>query len=134
MELQWLFLIIPAAYIVISVFFLCFPNILHKRHQYSYSLYNQLLDSKSLICIAHRGGAFEGPQNTVELFKKNEHVCHKFELDVCITKDKKMVVNHDVSLKRTCGVDKDITELNYDELPRLLEEYEPYGRKQFMKT
>ena len=40
-----------------------------------------------------------------------------------------MVINHDVSLKRACGVDKDITELNYDELPRLLEEYEPYGRK-----
>ncbi len=45
-----------------------------------------------------------------------------------------MVINHDVSLKRTCGVDKDITEVNFDQLPRLLEEYEPYGRKQFMKT
>jgi glycerophosphoryl diester phosphodiesterase len=35
-----------------------------------------------------------------------------FELDICVTKDGKLVVHHDTNLKRTCGVDKHITELN----------------------
>jgi glycerophosphoryl diester phosphodiesterase len=39
-------------------------------------------------------------------------------MDVCETKDKILVVHHDKSLLRTCGVDKNIEDLNYDELPK----------------
>jgi glycerophosphoryl diester phosphodiesterase len=35
------------------------------------------------------------------------------EMDVGFSKDKQLVVHHDVSLKRTCGIDKTIDEFNY---------------------
>lgn len=39
------------------------------------------------------------------------------ELDVHLTKDKKVVISHDHNLKRTTGVDVMIGDLNFDELP-----------------
>ena len=39
------------------------------------------------------------------------------EMDVWMTKDKKVVVVHDPNLKRICGVDKTVNDFNYDELP-----------------
>jgi glycerophosphoryl diester phosphodiesterase len=36
-----------------------------------------------------------------------------FELDVCFTKDKQLVVNHDSNLLRTTGKNVDISELNF---------------------
>lgn len=32
-----------------------------------------------------------------------------FELDVCLTKDKKLVVHHDSTLSRTCGINREIS-------------------------
>jgi glycerophosphoryl diester phosphodiesterase len=43
-------------------------------------------------------------------------------MDVCETKDKVLVVHHDRRLKRTCGIDEDIGEFRYEELPNLLSE------------
>lgn len=106
MDLAWLALIIPGSYILLSIFFLCFPNILHKKYRYKYPPFNDLVDTDSAFCIGHRGGAWEGPENTMELFMKNNEKVHMFELDVCLTKDKKLVVHHDSSLSRTCGVSK----------------------------
>lgn len=58
MDLEWLWLIIPASYILISLFFLCFPNILHKRKIYKYEPFNRLVESDELFCIGHRGGGW----------------------------------------------------------------------------
>jgi glycerophosphoryl diester phosphodiesterase len=44
------------------------------------------------------------------------------EMDICETKDGVLVVHHDKSLKRTCGVDKEITELDFKELPKIQKE------------
>jgi len=41
------------------------------------------------------------------------------ELDVHLTKDGKVVVNHDCSLLRTTGLDLRVNEVNYNELPLL---------------
>ena len=68
MELAWLGFIIPISYVLISVFFLCFPNILHSKKRYQYRPFNDLLNSNQLFCIGHRGGGWEGPENTIELF------------------------------------------------------------------
>lgn len=57
-----------------------------------------------------------------------------FELDICVTKDGKLVVHHDTNLKRTCGVDKLINELNSDELPTMADEYESFGGGGVIKT
>ncbi len=43
MELEWLALIIPAGYYLISTIFLLFPNILHKRMKYNYEPFNNLV-------------------------------------------------------------------------------------------
>lgn len=40
-------------------------------------------------------------------------------MDVCETADHVLVVHHDSSLMRTCGVDKEIGELRYGDLPRI---------------
>ncbi len=58
MELEWLALIIPAGYYLISTIFLLFPNILHKRMKYSYEPFNNLVESNKVFCIGHRGGAW----------------------------------------------------------------------------
>ena len=41
------------------------------------------------------------------------------ELDVHLSKDGKVVVNHDYSLLRTTGLDLRVSEVNYNELPLL---------------
>ncbi len=42
-DLEWLGLIIPLGYFVISTFFLIFPNIIHKRMKYAYEPFNSLI-------------------------------------------------------------------------------------------
>jgi len=71
--------------------------------------------------IAHRGcGDGTAPENTVEAF---EHALDcgidMIELDVWLTKDSQVVVFHDHSLRRMCGVDGDVMSTRYDELPRV---------------
>lgn len=44
------------------------------------------------------------------------------ELDVHLTKDEMVVVSHDQNLMRGAGVDKNISDLNYNELPLLREQ------------
>jgi glycerophosphoryl diester phosphodiesterase len=41
-------------------------------------------------------------------------------MDVCFTKDKKLVVHHDSNLARTCGVADHIESLEYEKLPNFL--------------
>ena len=43
------------------------------------------------------------------------------ELDVRITKDKKVVIFHDQDLKRMANVDHKVVDIEYDRLPQLLE-------------
>ena len=43
-------------------------------------------------------------------------------MDVCETKDHVLVVHHDQSLKRTCGVDKHVRDYDYKDLPRFKDE------------
>lgn len=78
MDLEWLGLIIPVSYYLISTIFLCFPNILHTKHRYKYEPFNNLIESNSMYCIGHRGGGWEGPENTIELFKQNYNRLHMF--------------------------------------------------------
>ena len=43
-------------------------------------------------------------------------------MDICETKDGVLVVHHDPSLKRTCGIDKKISEYNFADLPSFQDE------------
>lgn len=75
---------------------------------------------------AHRGlhgrvGDYEdaAPENTLKAFKRAVEMNFGIELDVRLTKDEKMVVFHDDTLKRAAGIDKKIGELTYAELSEI---------------
>ncbi|XP_038059467.1 lysophospholipase D GDPD1-like isoform X1 [Patiria miniata] len=105
-------LIVPLSlvggYAVLSVVLLRFPLLIHRKKQ---TKINARL-------IAHRGGAGEHLENTITAYK---HAMNSgmdmLEIDCQITKDKKIVVSHDDHLERVTGVDKFISELDFEELP-----------------
>ena len=67
--------------------------------------------------IAHRGLHSEvSPENSMAAFISAADNKYPIELDVHLTKDGKIVVFHDSNIKRMCGEDKLISELNYAEL------------------
>jgi len=61
-----------------------------------------------LNIYAHRG-LFDNKkivENTISAFKKTLLNSINIELDVRLTKDKKIIVFHDASIKRLTGIDK----------------------------
>ena len=69
---------------------------------------------------AHRGLHNEVlPENSMGAFEAAVNHGYGMEFDLQLTKDKKVVVHHDRSLKRVCGVDKSIGDLTYDELKEI---------------
>ncbi len=70
------------------------------------------------VYIAHRGlfNNLDVPENSLASFKKASINGYGIELDVQITTDNKLVVFHDASLKRMCGINKKLTDCSYDEL------------------
>ena len=68
----------------------------------------------------HRGGGFERVEHTLAAFKNaHDQGCNLMELDVFITKDDIVVLNHDDSLERMTGVDAPFEEYNFADLPPL---------------
>lgn len=63
--------------------------------------------------VAHRGGSALGPENSLENFQKAlELGVDAIELDIHQSADGHLMVIHDISLKRTHGVDKRVDELD----------------------
>ena len=58
------------------------------------------------------------PENSIEAFKLALNLNYNIELDVQLTKDNKIVVFHDFSLKRMCGVNKLLCDCTYEELKK----------------
>ena len=111
-------------YSLTSYYFLKNPTQLHPKHQFSHELFNSLTANpgKKVLSISHRGGSFEKVENTIEAFQNSiENGVDLLEMDLQLTKDGKVVVCHDESLRRLCGVDVKVSELNYDELPKFSE-------------
>lgn len=66
---------------------------------------------------AHRGYSAMYPENTIPAFKGAIEIGAEWiELDVQETADGEVVVMHDSNLKRTTGVDKEIWQVDYDEI------------------
>ena len=69
--------------------------------------------------IAHRGlfdNAADCPENSLPAFRRAVEHHYGIELDVQLTKDRQLVVFHDESLLRMCGVDKKLRDCTYQEL------------------
>lgn len=70
------------------------------------------------VYLTHRGlfNNQDIPENSTKAFKETVKGGYGTELDVQLTLDNKLVVFHDASLLRMCGVDKKLTDCNYDDL------------------
>ena len=67
---------------------------------------------------AHRGlfNNIDIPENSLKAFQKAVDNGYGMELDVQLTKDNVLVVFHDASLERMCGVKGNVWEYTYEEL------------------
>ncbi len=73
------------------------------------------------VPYAHRGlhSRQEGvPENSMAAFRKALQHGYGIELDVHLTKDGQLAVIHDKSLKRTAGIDAQVSDLTMEELKR----------------
>ena len=69
--------------------------------------------------IAHRGGSWNAPENTMHAFKQAVDLgCHMLEMDVRITKDKKIIVCHDEDFERLCGDPRKVCDVDFANLPK----------------
>ena len=105
--IAWIVLILVVIY-----FFLVFPGRTRRALQASFLGH----------WYAHRGfhdNNSEAPENSLAAFKKAVEAGYGIELDVQLTKDEKVVVFHDNTLKRVCGVDAPVNSMTYDELSKL---------------
>ncbi len=70
--------------------------------------------------FGHRGGSAHFPENTLPAFQAAlEAGLPYLEMDVWATRDRVVVVHHDETLQRLCGVDRRLPEVNLDELKRM---------------
>lgn len=94
--------------IVLIYLYLIYPNNSRKKYLIPYQE----------KYIAHRGlfNNKDIPENSLAAFRKAVENDYGIELDVSITTDDKLVVFHDLSLKRMTGIDKNLVDCSYDEL------------------
>ncbi|KAL4512718.1 hypothetical protein ABPG72_020555 [Tetrahymena utriculariae] len=105
-----------------SYFFLKNPQILKKKKSWKSQLLSKALNKEQVLHIAHRGGSRYRVENTIESFENGlKEGTNVLELDVCMTKDKQIIVIHDDNLKRMCGVGKLTEEFDYKDLPKFQE-------------
>lgn len=70
--------------------------------------------------MAHRGCSYNAPENTMMAFENAvDSMADYIELDVHETKEGVIVVMHDSGLKRTTGVNRQIWNVEYDEIKDL---------------
>ncbi|XP_031844659.1 lysophospholipase D GDPD1 [Nomia melanderi] len=109
-EYKMLLYTLIGGYMLTSMILFKYPTLLHKKKRVKFNCQH----------ISHRGGAGEGYENTMHAFKRAVAVgTQMLELDCHLTKDGQVVVFHDQNLLRSTGTNKNISELNYKELPLL---------------
>ena len=70
--------------------------------------------------IGHRGDVTRALENTIPAMREAKKAgANTMELDIMMTKDHRFVVIHDHNLTRLAGVDKEVSELSYDEIKKL---------------
>jgi len=81
---------------------------------------SELKTAKRPLIIAHRGYRAKYPENTLVAFEEAiEAGADMIELDVLLTKDRKMVVIHDESLDRTTNAQGQVRDYTLSELKTL---------------
>ncbi len=73
------------------------------------------------VFYAHRGlfdNESDAPENSLAAFKRAIDAGYGMEMDVQLTKDDKLVVFHDATLKRMCGVEGNVWDYTLEELQK----------------
>jgi glycerophosphoryl diester phosphodiesterase len=84
---------------------------------FSENVLRQIIFVRTPIITAHRGGTLRAPENTLAAVRQAiEENADFAEIDVRMTEDGVVVLMHDVNLKRTTGIDKNIWEVNFYDL------------------
>jgi glycerophosphoryl diester phosphodiesterase len=79
------------------------------------------LDWDGPLPFAHRGGASDAPENTMQAFEYAVGLGYRYlETDVQVTADGVLVAFHDNDLQRTCGRPGKISELPWSEVSKAL--------------
>ena len=90
--------------------FLAAPKMLHRADRTPFM---------KNVFYAHRGlfdNESDAPENSLAAFQKAVEAGYGIEMDVQLTKDDKLVVFHDATLKRMCGVDGNVWDYTLEEL------------------
>lgn len=75
------------------------------------------LDHDRPIAFAHRGGTSHAPENTLAAFQHAIDLGFRYlETDVQVSSDGVLVAFHDDDLRRTCGVDRKISQTTWAEI------------------
>lgn len=105
-------------YLLACKLFMDHPSLLHTKRTKFQMVEKGIKYSHHLI--AHRGGGWDAPENTMQAFRKAVELnCHMLEMDVHMTKDKQLVICHDKDLLRVCGDKRNVSEVNFADLPKL---------------
>ena len=73
--------------------------------------------NKNIETIAHRGYVAKGVENSIEALEGAAEIGADYvEFDIILTKDNKFVVMHDYNLKRLAGLNKQVQDMNFDEV------------------
>lgn len=76
--------------------------------------------ARAVEIVAHRGASHDAPENTLAAMKLAwEQNADSIELDLWVSKDRRIVVMHDGDTKRTTGVPGKIANLTLEEIRKL---------------
>lgn len=72
------------------------------------------------VVVAHRGNSWQAPENTLPSYMEAWAIADvDGELDIHLTADGQVVMCHDANLKRTTGVDAEISKMTLEEIKKL---------------
>lgn len=116
-------------FILIKIILYFFPELLHKKRNNAFR--KRFFPNKGFIIAAHRGGSFEGLENSLKNYKRCvESGVKLLEGDIQMTKDRRLVMIHDSNLRRLTGKDLEIGDLLFEELPNYQETIRVHFSKQ----
>lgn len=83
-------------------------------------LLKRFAERRAISVTAHRAGAKRAPENSISALRGAiEDGAEMAEIDVQETADGVVIVTHDSDLRRLCGVDRNVWETRYDEIPAM---------------